>query len=163
MAASATASSQPQQQQQQQLPGILIDVALQGFTVLGMDGKFRRASQYYKYPSQDISGCNELFVHALTLDEMEYLASRVLHLFLRALASEIPFVLMSDVVTALEHYHSKNKYLEQMLDLYIIKADVSMTKAAALEPYRQDVDFSRRIHGIHRQGQSRPPPGRLCI
>jgi hypothetical protein len=105
-------------------------VMLEGSTVLSSDGQLQRSTQYCRY-TQEKMAYNECFFNSLTLDEKEYLASRVLHLFFRALASELPFIFLSDAVTALEHYYSPKKYFEQTLDLYVIKADVAMTVAAA--------------------------------
>jgi MYND finger len=75
---------------------------------------------------------NECFSNALTLDEKEFLANRVLHLFLRAgLFSHLPVVCLSQAVQELDTYYSRRNCFEQILDVYIIKADVLIAKQAA--------------------------------
>jgi MYND finger len=108
----------------------LICVAVNGFAILERsDGTWnRQATCTYGTGSAD-----ERFCNALTLDEKEFLAFRVLHLFLRAMGSEIlSFLCLKDAFGALDQYYSWKRYFEQTLDVYIIKADLDVgTKPVA--------------------------------
>jgi hypothetical protein len=79
------------------------------------------------------------FSNALTLGERESLAFRVLHLFLRALASELPFIVLRDAVSLLDQTYVQKKYFEQALDINIIRADVCMTTVATADQDPWDI------------------------
>jgi MYND finger len=88
------------------------------------DGRWKRQSLVIYGTS---GTARERFGNALTLDEKEYLVYRVLHLFLRAMASEIAsFGCLNDAFATLEYYYSLKRYFEQTLDVHIIKADLDV-------------------------------------
>jgi hypothetical protein len=127
----AAAAEEEQQQQPLQEEGTattLLQVVLQGCTkLLRINGDGTKLEERVWLFSYNTKSYSERFSNALTLDERECLAHCVLHLFLRAgMASELPFGCLSDAVRALDHYYSKRNFMEQILDLYIIKADVGL-------------------------------------
>jgi hypothetical protein len=130
---------------------IILHVTLEGYAVLDTsDGTWNRKC-ICKQGTAGIDS-NEPFSNALTLDEMEFLAYRVLHLFLRALASEIPssFLYLKEAFAALNQYYSRKRFFEQSLDLFIIKADLDVGMMAMATnhtdtPYAQDDEGDEEV------------------